>query len=143
MKDSEANRFAARAARYARVGVNMGGVAARMAGGRLFGRQAARLTNAAALTQALGGLKGPLMKVAQMMSTIPDLLPPEYADQLQALQNDAPPMGAAFVKRRMHGRTRRGLAGAVSAPSTLNPVRRRLARPGAQGDDDGGRAARL
>ena len=86
--------------RYARVGVNMGGVAARMAGGRLFGANG-ELTNAAALTQALGGLKGPLMKVAQMMSTIPDLLPPEYADQLQALQNDAPPMGAAFVKRRM------------------------------------------
>ena len=100
MTDSEANRFSARAARYARVGVNMGGVAAKIARGRLFGANG-EITNAAALTQALGGLKGPLMKVAQMMSTIPDLLPPEYADELQALQNDAPPMGAAFVKRRM------------------------------------------
>ena len=100
MTDTEANRFSARAARYARVGVNMSGVAARMARGRLFGANG-EITNAAALTQALGGLKGPLMKVAQMMSTIPDLLPPEYAEELQALQNDAPPMGAAFVKRRM------------------------------------------
>ena len=100
MTDTEANRFSARAARYARVGVNMSGVAARMAGSRLFGANG-EITNAAALTQALGGLKGPLMKVAQMMSTIPDLLPPDYADELQALQNDAPPMGAAFVKRRM------------------------------------------
>ncbi|WP_395667223.1 ABC1 kinase family protein, partial [Methylocella sp.] len=40
-------------------------------------------------------------KVAQMMATIPDLLPPEYADELQKLQADAPPMGAGFVRRRM------------------------------------------
>lgn len=100
MSDREANRFSARAARYARVGANMGGVAARMAGARLFSADG-RITNAAALTQALGGLKGPMMKVAQMMATIPDLLPPEYAEQLKTLQNNAPPMGAAFVKRRM------------------------------------------
>lgn len=100
MSDREANRFSARAARYARVGANMGGVAARMAGARLFGSDG-RVTNAAALAQALGGLKGPMMKVAQMMATIPDLLPPEYAEQLKTLQNNAPPMGAAFVKRRM------------------------------------------
>lgn len=100
MSDREANRFSARAARYARVGANMGGVAARLAGQRLFGADG-RITNAAALTQALGGLKGPMMKVAQMMATIPDLLPAEYADELQKLQSDAPPMGAAFVKRRM------------------------------------------
>ena len=100
MRDTEANRFSARAARYARVGANMGGVAARMAGTRLFGANG-QITNAAALTQALGGLKGPMMKVAQMMATIPDLLPPEYAEELQKLQSDAPPMGAAFVKRRM------------------------------------------
>jgi predicted unusual protein kinase regulating ubiquinone biosynthesis (AarF/ABC1/UbiB family) len=100
MSDREANRFTARAARYARVGANMSGVAARMAGTRLFGANG-QISNAAALTQALGGLKGPMMKVAQMMATIPDLLPPQYAEELQTLQNDAPPMGAAFVKRRM------------------------------------------
>ncbi len=100
MTDREANRFTARAARYARVGANMSGVAARMAGSRIFGANG-QITNAAALTQALGGLKGPLMKVAQMMSTIPDLLPPEYVEELATLQNDAPPMGPAFVKRRM------------------------------------------
>lgn len=96
--DPEANRFSARAARYARVGANMGGVAARMAGARLFGGEA---SNAAALAQALGGLKGPIMKVAQLLATIPDLIPPEYAAELQKLQSEAPPMGAAFVKRRM------------------------------------------
>ena len=98
--DPEANRFSARASRYARVGANVGGVAARMAGARLFGKREAP-TNAAALAQALGGLKGPIMKVAQLLATVPDLLPPEYAAELQKLQADAPPMGAAFVKRRM------------------------------------------
>ncbi|ACA17552.1 ABC-1 domain protein [Methylobacterium sp. 4-46] len=99
--DTEANRFSARAARYARVGANMGGVAARMAGARLLGLKGEDLSNAAALAQALGGLKGPIMKVAQLLATVPDLLPPEYAQELQKLQSEAPPMGAAFVKRRM------------------------------------------
>lgn len=99
--DSEANRFSARAARYARVGANVGGVAARIAGNRLFGRDGQDASNAAALAQALGGLKGPIMKVAQLLATIPDVIPPEYAAELQKLQSEAPPMGAAFVKRRM------------------------------------------
>jgi predicted unusual protein kinase regulating ubiquinone biosynthesis (AarF/ABC1/UbiB family) len=93
--------MSARMSRYARVGANVGGVAARIAGARLFGLDGANRSNAAALTQALGGLKGPLMKVAQLMATIPDVLPPEYAEELSKLQSDAPPMGPAFVKRRM------------------------------------------
>jgi predicted unusual protein kinase regulating ubiquinone biosynthesis (AarF/ABC1/UbiB family) len=35
------------------------------------------------------------------MATIPDALPAEYASELMKLQNEAPPMGWAFVKRRM------------------------------------------
>jgi predicted unusual protein kinase regulating ubiquinone biosynthesis (AarF/ABC1/UbiB family) len=35
------------------------------------------------------------------MATVPDLLPSEYAAELQKLQSEAPPMGWAFVKRRM------------------------------------------
>ena len=74
MTDREANRFSARAARYAKVGANVGGVAARFAaqqltGGRTSGRDA---SNAAVLAKALGGLKGPLMKVAQLMATFAD-----------------------------------------------------------------------
>jgi predicted unusual protein kinase regulating ubiquinone biosynthesis (AarF/ABC1/UbiB family) len=99
MSDEERNRFSARALRYARVGAGMGGVAARMASSRLIGGESG--ANAAALAAALGGLKGPLMKVAQLMATVPDLLPPEYAAELQKLQADAPPMGWSFVKRRM------------------------------------------
>jgi predicted unusual protein kinase regulating ubiquinone biosynthesis (AarF/ABC1/UbiB family) len=99
--DSERNRFSARAARYAKVGTRVGGVAARIAGQRLVGAQGRREGNAAALASALGGLKGPIMKVAQLLATIPDAVPPEYASELMKLQSQAPPMGWAFVKRRM------------------------------------------
>jgi predicted unusual protein kinase regulating ubiquinone biosynthesis (AarF/ABC1/UbiB family) len=99
--DSERNRFSARAARYARVGTRVGGVAARIAGQRLVGAQGGREGNAIALASALGGLKGPIMKVAQLLATIPDAVPPEYASELMKLQSQAPPMGWAFVKRRM------------------------------------------
>jgi predicted unusual protein kinase regulating ubiquinone biosynthesis (AarF/ABC1/UbiB family) len=101
MVDREKNRFSARAARYARVGANVGGVAARIAATRFFGIGLDRGKNAIELAAALGGLKGPIMKVAQMMATIPDALPPEYAAELMKLQSDAPPMGWPFVKRRM------------------------------------------
>jgi predicted unusual protein kinase regulating ubiquinone biosynthesis (AarF/ABC1/UbiB family) len=101
MTDREANRFSARAARYARVGANMSGVAARFAGARFLGLDLDRGKSAVELAAALGGLKGPLMKVAQLISTIPDALPPEYAAELAKLQSQAPPMGWGFVKRRM------------------------------------------
>jgi predicted unusual protein kinase regulating ubiquinone biosynthesis (AarF/ABC1/UbiB family) len=99
--DAEANRFSARAARYVRVGANVGGVAAKIAATRLLGLDGAAVRGAADLAAALGGLKGPIMKVAQLMATIPDLLPSDYAAELTKLQSDAPPMGWAFVKRRM------------------------------------------
>jgi predicted unusual protein kinase regulating ubiquinone biosynthesis (AarF/ABC1/UbiB family) len=101
MTDREANRFSARAVRYARVGANMSGVAARFAGARFLGMDLDRAKSAAELAAALGGLKGPIMKVAQLISTIPGALPPEYAAELAKLQSQAPPMGWGFVKRRM------------------------------------------
>jgi predicted unusual protein kinase regulating ubiquinone biosynthesis (AarF/ABC1/UbiB family) len=99
--DDERNRLSARAARYARVGTNVGGIAARFIGAQFLGLQIDRGKNAAELASALGGLKGPIMKAAQLLSTIPDALPAEYANELMKLQNEAPPMGWAFVKRRM------------------------------------------
>jgi predicted unusual protein kinase regulating ubiquinone biosynthesis (AarF/ABC1/UbiB family) len=101
VSDDEENRFSARAARYVRVGTNVGAVAARLAGSRLLGLDVDRSKNAADLAAALGGLKGPIMKAAQLLSTIPEALPAEYAQQLAQLQSQAPPMGPAFVRRRM------------------------------------------
>jgi len=100
-KDKEANRLTGRIARYAKVSTQVGGVAARMAGQRLFGKKGDHAGQAASLRAALGGLRGPLMKVAQMLSTIPDAVPAEYAAELSQLQSNAPPMGWPFVKRRM------------------------------------------
>ncbi|MBF0393529.1 MAG: AarF/ABC1/UbiB kinase family protein [Alphaproteobacteria bacterium] len=97
----EANRLGGRMRRYAQVSAAMGGLAARIAGDRVMGRKGDDRRMAADLTAALGGLKGPLMKVAQILSTIPDALPSEYAMELAQLQADAPRMGWPFVKRRM------------------------------------------
>ncbi|MEZ5776582.1 MAG: AarF/UbiB family protein [Hyphomicrobiaceae bacterium] len=99
--DEEQNRLSARAARYVKVGTNVGALAARIAGARLLGLELDKGQNAAELARALGGLKGPIMKVAQLLSTIPEALPAEYAAELSQLQSQAPAMGAAFVRRRM------------------------------------------
>ena len=101
MADTEQNRLSARAVRYARVGTGVGMIAARLAASRFFGMGLDRAENAAALGAALGGLKGPIMKVAQLLATIPEAIPPEYTEELAKLQSEAPPMGWAFVKRRM------------------------------------------
>jgi len=53
------------------------------------------------LMESLGELKGPLLKVAQLLATIPNVLPKEYAAEMQKLQSQAPPMGWLFVRRRM------------------------------------------
>jgi len=99
--DREGNRFTQRVQRYAQVGSNVGGIAARIGANYLLGAGTDRAKNASQLAAALGGLKGPLMKVAQLVSTIPDAIPPEYAAELGQLQNMAPPMGWPFVRRRM------------------------------------------
>ena len=97
--DPERNRFTARFGRAAKVGANLSGAALSFGANRVFGSNDEKV--AAALASALGNTKGPLMKVAQMLSTIPDFLPPEYAAELSQLQAHAPAMGWPFVKRRM------------------------------------------
>ncbi len=87
--------------RFARTSGAVGGIAARFAGERVFGVKTDRAAHADDLRAILGGLKGPLMKVAQFLSTVPDALPPEYAAELAELQANAPPMGWSFVRRRM------------------------------------------
>ena len=102
MADSEErSSIGGRLRRYAQVTSTMSGLAARLAGERYLGIELDRGKHANQLREALGSLKGPLMKVAQILSTIPDALPKEYAEELAALQADAPSMGWLFVKRRM------------------------------------------
>jgi hypothetical protein len=87
--------------RFARTSGAVGGIAARVAGERVLGIKTDRASHAEDLKTILGGLKGPLMKVAQFLSTVPDALPAEYAAELAQLQSNAPAMGWAFVRRRM------------------------------------------
>lgn len=100
-RDREADRLTGRLLRYASVGGGMGTAVARIAAGRLMGIEAGSASEAKLLASALGNLKGPLMKVAQMLATIPDLLPEAYVAELVQLQAEAPAMGWAFVRRRM------------------------------------------
>ncbi len=101
MADDDGPSLGGRLGRYARVGASVGGLAARLAGERYLGLSLDRDKHASELKRALGGLKGPLMKAAQLLSTIPDALPPEYARELAQLQANAPAMGWSFVRRRM------------------------------------------
>ncbi len=101
MTNGEENSLGGRVRRYARVGTAVGGLAARLGAERVLGIRMDRERHAADLRAALGGLKGPLMKVAQLMSTIPDALPDEYVQELIQLQSNAPSMGWPFVRRRM------------------------------------------
>ena len=100
-RDGEPNRLSARVQRYANVGAGLGTAAARVAAGRVLGSGASTADEARMFRDALGSLKGPLMKVAQLLSTIPDVLPPEYSRELSELQAQAPAMGWPFVRRRM------------------------------------------
>ena len=100
------NSFSGRVRRYAQVSTAMGGLAARFAGERYLGSSLDRGRHASDLKAALGGIKGPLMKVAQLLATISDGLPKEYVQELSQLQANAPAMGWPFVKRRMAGGAR-------------------------------------
>lgn len=95
----EKNKFSKRVKRYANLGSSAGIMALKFASTKLLRNK--DLKNAETLSNMLGGLKGPVMKIAQLLSTIPDLLPPEYTQALAKLQSNAPPMGWNFVKRRM------------------------------------------
>ncbi len=100
-RDAEGNRFSSRARRYAKVTGAVSGLAMREAGRRIVGAEADYAKIAAELRKVLGGLKGPLMKVAQILATVPDAVPEEFAKELATLQSQAPSMGWPFVRRRM------------------------------------------
>ncbi|MDH5722783.1 MAG: AarF/ABC1/UbiB kinase family protein [Alphaproteobacteria bacterium] len=97
----EHNTLGQRLKRYSQVSGTMVGLAGKLAGERYLGIKIERQNHAEKLAKALGNLKGPLMKIGQILSTIPEALPTEYTNTFQELQSNAPPMGWPFVRRRM------------------------------------------
>lgn len=101
MTENTNTQITKRLKRYGQVGGTLAGLVTKLAGERYFGVDIARPEHAETLTRALGNLKGPLMKIGQILATIPNALPPEYAENFRNLQSNAPPMGWSFVRRRM------------------------------------------
>jgi predicted unusual protein kinase regulating ubiquinone biosynthesis (AarF/ABC1/UbiB family) len=95
------NSLTGRLKRYTTVSTQLGGQAMGFFLSKLFQGETDHDAQSVMLTQILGNLKGPLMKIAQILGTIPDAVPAEYALQFMALQSNAPPMGWPFVRRRM------------------------------------------
>lgn len=87
--------------RYAKTSGIVAQGAVRMASENMFGHANNHDVYAQTLTQALGELKGPVMKIAQFLATVPGALPDEYAQAFAVLQTNAPPMHSGFVRRRM------------------------------------------
>lgn len=54
--------------------------------------------NATRAVEALGQLKGASMKIGQLLSADPEMLPDEFSSVLSSLQRDAPPMTYVTVK---------------------------------------------
>ena len=101
MNEDEKPQFLKKAGRYASLSGSATGLAVKLAGEKFLGIKIDKDMHSDQLKQVLGNLKGPIMKVGQILATIPDALPPEYADAFQELQSNAPPMGWPFVRRRM------------------------------------------
>ena len=101
MADTDSRSILKQIKRYAQVGGIVGKLATKLASQKYLGVKLDKEKHALEIREALGGIKGPLMKVAQLSATIPDLLPEEYTKELLHLQSNAPPMGWLFVKRRM------------------------------------------
>lgn len=98
---NDEDSLSARLRRYGQVSTAVGGLAARLVGQKFLNLEIDQTSHAQGLTAVLGALKGPLMKVAQFLATVPGALPPEYSETFLSLQMNAPAMGWAFVRRRM------------------------------------------
>jgi predicted unusual protein kinase regulating ubiquinone biosynthesis (AarF/ABC1/UbiB family) len=85
------------------VGTTVTGIGARLGAKEYLGVNVNDEIYAQKLRHAFGNLKGPFMKMAQFLATIPDALPQEFAKEFLTLQSNAPSMGEGFVRRRMAG----------------------------------------
>jgi predicted unusual protein kinase regulating ubiquinone biosynthesis (AarF/ABC1/UbiB family) len=117
----------------------LGRFMARLAGERYLGGGDDGAALARELTDALGRLRGPVVKVAQLLATVPGALPAEYVAELMTLQSQAPAMGPAFVRRRMAGELGpdwrshfREFDTAAAAAASLGQVHRAVGKDGRQ-----------
>ena len=95
------DKFSKRASRYIQLSGQVGGLLAKLGANKFLGMDIDKNKHALNLKKDLGEVKGPFMKIAQLVSMIPDALPIEYSNQLMQLQSHAPSMGESFVTRRM------------------------------------------
>ena len=91
--------------------------------GRVFARHGLRddrppADRARRLREALEELGPTFAKLGQVLSTRPDLLPPEYIAELARLQDDMPPFTQAEVVTVLEVRARRAVGGRVRAASS-------------------------
>ena len=126
-----------RLARQARMATVLGRFVSRLASERYLGIAQDQAELARQLRAALGNLRGPIVKLAQLLATVPGALPAEYVAELIALQSQAPPMGRAFVDRRMRAELGprwqerfRSFERSAAAAASLGQVHRALALDG-------------
>ena len=107
-KDSE-EKVPGRIVRTLKTGLMGSAVASSYLGGKLFDRFRAdagraevelqrHVQNAKRITETMKELRGPLMKVGQLLSTHAEALPGEYGEILRSLQSSAPPMAYATIR---------------------------------------------
>jgi predicted unusual protein kinase regulating ubiquinone biosynthesis (AarF/ABC1/UbiB family) len=107
--DERTHRPTGRLSRLARLSSMTASVAARSLTQRVVGvfqdeetseesAKKARTKNAELIAGTFGELKGAAMKVGQMLSADPELLPDEFKDALATLHSEAPPMDFDMVR---------------------------------------------
>ena len=108
-KDPKKHRPTSRLSRFARLSSMTANVAARTLKGKVAAafqseeeatktQNAIRKQSGNEIKETFGELKGAAMKIGQMLSSDPELLPEEYRDALSSLQSEAPPMDFEMVR---------------------------------------------
>ncbi|MGL4426784.1 MAG: ABC1 kinase family protein [Alphaproteobacteria bacterium] len=87
--------------RYFQTSKAVVGLLGRAAGEKYLGISWDQASHAKQLREVLSQLKGPAMKIGQILATVPDMVPESYFQEFLQLQSSAPPMGWGFVRRRM------------------------------------------
>jgi hypothetical protein len=104
--------------------------------GRADAELSRHLQNAKRIASTMKELRGPLMKVGQLLSTHAEALPGEYGEVLRSLQSSAPPMSYETIRDVIEMDLGATPGGAVQGLLAHGPGGG-LARPGAPRDAEG------